>query len=162
MSRLHRVATALLFSGALSSIATAQSPSPSPSDLAPGEDRVSPEPTAPAPVPARVPLRRRSIVHHYPYPYPGYYQDDESAGFRNPGGVGRYAEYYPPGDQFQVEQDPVKVATFGQGGGPNWDEQRAAQQLGVQKYQAIQQHIDNYARPYFGYGFGAGFFGGFY
>ena len=160
MSRLHRVATALLFSGAFSSIATAQSPSPAPSDLAPGAAQVSPEPTNPAPVPARVPLRRRSIVHHYPYPYPGYYQDDQSAGFRNPGGVGRYAEYYPPGDQFQVEQDPVKVATFDQGGGPNWDEQRAAQQLGVQKSQAIQQHIDDYARPYFGYGFGTGFFGG--
>ena len=85
MSRLHRVATALFFSGAFSSIATAQSPSPAPSDQAPRTAQVSPEPTSPAPAPARVPLRRRSIVHHYPYPYPGYYQDDQSAGFRNPG-----------------------------------------------------------------------------
>ena len=37
---------------------------------------------------AHQPQRRRSIVHHYPYPYPGAYNNDETAGFRNPGGVG--------------------------------------------------------------------------
>ena len=63
---------------------------------------------------AHQPQRRRSIIHHYPYPYPGAYYTDETAGFRNPGGVGRYAEYYPPGDRFQVEGDPVRVARFGQ------------------------------------------------
>ena len=36
---------------------------------------------------AHQPHRRRSIVHHYPYPYPGAYHNDDTAGFRNPGGV---------------------------------------------------------------------------
>jgi hypothetical protein len=111
---------------------------------------------------AHQPQRRRSIVHHYPYPYPGAYYADETAGFRNPGGVGRYAEYYPPGDRFQVEGDPVRVAQFGVGGYPSQAEQRAAQQVGISRYNSIQQHIDNYAMPRYGYGFGMGGFGGFW
>ncbi len=108
------------------------------------------------------PQRRRSIVHHYPYPYPGYYNNDETAGFRNPGGVGRYAEYYPPGNQFQVQGDPVRVAQFGVGGYPSRAEQLQAQQIGISRYNSIQNHIDNYARPMYGYGFGVGGFGGFW
>jgi len=108
------------------------------------------------------PQHRRSIVHHYPYPYPGYYNHDETAGFRNPGGVGRHAEYYPPGDKFQVQGDPVRVAQFGVGGYPSRSEQMAAQRLGISRANSIQQHIDNYARPHYGYGFGAGGFGGFW
>jgi hypothetical protein len=101
-------------------------------------------------------------VHHYPYPYPEYYQSDANAGFRNPGGVGRFQEYYPPGDRFQAsyEREHEPVARFDVGGGPNWDEQRAAQQLGVSRYNSIQNHIDNYARS--GWGWGVGGFGGFY
>jgi hypothetical protein len=111
---------------------------------------------------AHQPHRRRSIIHHYPYPYPGAYYADETAGFRNPGGVGRYAEYYPPGDRFQNERDPVRVAQFGQGGYPSQADQRAAQQIGISRYNSIQQHIDNYAMPRYGYGFGFGGFGGFW
>jgi hypothetical protein len=112
---------------------------------------------------AHQPHRRRSIVHHYPYPYPGAYYADETAGFRNPGGVGRYAEYYLPGDRFQVEGDPVRVARFNQGGGyPSRAEQLAAQQVGIARYNSIQQHIDRYAMPAYGYGFGFGRFGGFW
>lgn len=112
---------------------------------------------------AHYPQSRRSIVHHNPYPYPGYYQNDDTAGFRNPGGVGRHAEYYPAGNHFQVENDPVQRAKFDQGGGaPDRAEQLAAQQIGIQRNNALQQHIDNYARPYFGYGFGVGGFGGFW
>ena len=55
---------------------------------------------------AYYPQQRRSIVHHYAYPYPGYYNNDDTAGFRNPGGVGKFAEYYPPGNQFQVQGRP--------------------------------------------------------
>jgi hypothetical protein len=106
--------------------------------------------------------KRRSIVHHYPYPYPGYYHYEETAGFRNPGNVGRHAEYYYPGEQFQVQGDPVKVAQFGVGGYPSRSEQLAAQQVGISRYNSIQQHIDNYARPVWGYGFGVGGFGGFW
>lgn len=111
---------------------------------------------------AQRPHRRRSIVHHYPYPYPGYYHGDETAGFRNPGHATRYAEYYPPGNHFQVENDPVRVARFNEGGYPSRSEQLAAQQIGIQRYNSIQNHIDNYARPSFGYGFGVGGFGGFW
>lgn len=106
--------------------------------------------------------RRRSIVQHYPYPYPSYYNDDSSAGFRNPGNIGRHAEYYYPGEQFQSAGDPVKVAQFGQGGYPSRSEQLAAQQVGISRYNSIQQHIDRMAMPRFGYGFGVGGFGGFW
>jgi hypothetical protein len=103
------------------------------------------------------------VVHHYPYPYPGYYHNDQSAGFRNPSGVGRHAEYYPAGDRFQVENDPVRVAKFDQGGGaPDRAEQLAAERIGIQRANSIQGHIDGYARPAFGYGWGVGGFGGFW
>ena len=108
------------------------------------------------------PQRRRSIIHHYPYPYPGYYQNDDSAGFRNPGNVGRHAEYYLPGDRFQVEGDPVRPAQFGVGGYPSRAEQMEAQRIGISRDNSIQGHIDRYAAPQWGYGFGVGGFGGFW
>ena len=111
---------------------------------------------------AHYPQRRRSIVHHYNYPYPSYYNDDATAGFRNPGGIGRHAEYYYSGEQFQNQGDPVRVAQFGVGGYPSRSEQLAAQQVGISRYNSIQGHIDNMARPVFGYGFGVGGFGGFW
>src|SRR5438309_2282748 len=114
---------------------------PAPSDTAPAANAASTATNQPnqtvGSVPdyirpqAHQPQRRRSIIHHYPYPYPGAYHNDDTAGFRNPGGVGRYAEYYPPGDRFQVEGDPVRVAQFGVGGYPSQADQRAAQQLGI-------------------------------
>lgn len=111
------------------------------------------------------PQKRRSVVQHYQYPYPGAYHGDATGGFRNPGGVGRYKEYYPPGDRFQSGgEDPVKVAKFDQGGGaPDRQEQIEAYNAGTARYNAIQQHIDRYgSRMYFGYGFGMGGFGGFW
>lgn len=152
MTCLRRVASALVVSSAVVGIAVAQAP-PSPPTSGAGA-------TQPRPAAVKQPLhpKRRSIVHHYPYPYPGYYNYDQTAGYRNPGGVGRYAEYYPPGNQFQVEQDPVRVATFDRGGAyPSWDQQRAAQQVGIARYNSIQQSIDRYAAPRVG----IGFFGGF-
>lgn len=109
------------------------------------------------------PRQRRSVVHHYPYPYPGAYHGDETGGFRNPGGVGRYAEYYPPGNRFQENNDPVTRAKFDQGGGaPNRQEQIEAYNAGTARYNAIQRHIDRYGsgRMYYGFGFGMGGFGG--
>ncbi len=100
---------------------------------------------------------RKSIVHHYPYPYPSYYHGDQSAGYRNPGSQGRYLEYYPPGNQFQENNDPVRPARFDTGFG-NRSEQLASQQVGIARYNSIQGHIDNYSRPMMG----VGFFGGFY
>jgi hypothetical protein len=145
---------------------------PAPVNAVPAANATSLTATQPAPTVGSVPdyirpqahqaQRRRSIIHHYPYPYPGAYYNDETAGFRNPGNVGRYAEYYPPGDRFQVEGDPVRVAQFGVGGYPSQAEQRAAQQVGISRYNSIQRHIDNYAMPRYGYGFGMGGFGGFW
>lgn len=162
MAPLHRLTSTLFVASALAVPAIGQTP-PATTQPAAGAQANSPRPAA-APTQAQT-LRRRSIVHHYPYPYPSYYYNDETAGFRNPGGLGRYREYYPPRDRFQNQGaavDPVRVATFDQGGGPTLADQRAAQQIGIQRENAIQQHIDSYARPYFGYGYGVGYFGGFY
>lgn len=151
MTTIPRASTTLLLFVMFSAegLALAQAPATAPSD-----DQKAPAPPA-------QPYRRRSIVHHYPYPYPNMYHGDDHAGFRNPGGVGRYLEYYPAGNQFQANQergeDPVKVANFGGGGIPDRNEQLAAQQLGVSKYNAIQGHIDSMSRPAFGYGFFGGF-----
>jgi hypothetical protein len=142
------VTTALILSTALAPAVFAQAPT-----ATQNTQRQPAQPAAPT---------RKSIVHHYPYPYPGYYHGDQTAGFRNPGGTGRYLEYYPAGNQFQVntERDQVKVATFGGGGMPDRNEQLAAQQIGIQRYNAIQGHIDRMAQPYMG--FGVGYFGGAY
>jgi len=144
-----------------------------PAPPAPSQDAISerlqpyqPESRSPDIRPqAMYPQRRRSVVQHYPYPYPGAYHGDARGGFRNPGGVGRYSEYYPPGNRFQSGgTDPVKVAKFDQGGGaPDRQEQIQAYNAGTARYNAIQQHIDRYgSRMFFGYGFGMGGFGGFW
>lgn len=142
MNFLRRTGVTLAASAVCLPLALAQTPSRSPGT----------SPTAPA-------VKRKSIVHHYPYPYPEYYHGDQTAGFRNPGSQGRFLEYYPPDNTFQVAGDPTRVATFDRGGGaPDRAEQLAAQQIGIQRYNAIQSHIDNYARP----AFGVGYFGGLY
>jgi len=167
MTRLTRVTSALLLSGTLAPLATAQTPPPRYNVQRPANPQVTaprqaPATSTPSAAQAQSQARRRSIVHHYPYPYANYYYNDRTAGFRNPGGGGRYAEYYPPGDRFQNEsgRDPVRVATFDRGGGPTLADQRAAQQIGIQRESVIYNHIDSYARPY-GFGFGVGYFGGF-
>jgi len=157
-------ALALLF--ASSTVAQGQSP------LAPARPTESARPraagAASSPAPPTSQYRRRSIVHHYPHPYPEYYHGDQTAGFRNPGGVGRYAEYYSGAGTSGAEAaavpeqgrpDPVRVARFDQGGGaPDRSEQLSARQIGIQRSNQIMNHIDRYARP----NFGVGFFGGFY
>ncbi|AGA26943.1 hypothetical protein Sinac_2641 [Singulisphaera acidiphila DSM 18658] len=164
MAHFRSFAIAAFVTGALALIASAQTP-PAPTSSSSRSPNVLPRSSNNRSVFSQMsaPARRRSIVHHYPYPYPNYYTNDRSAGFRNPGGVGRFSEYYPPGGQFQVNPgvDPVRVATFDRGGGPTLADQRAAQQIGIQRDAVMQRHIDNFARPYFGYGYGVGFFGGF-
>ena len=147
MRRLQRVAAALM-TMAGSAVVFAQTPAPSPAPANRGTQAVTPATPNPA---------RKSIVHHYPYPYPSYYHGDQSAGYRNPGHQGRYLEYYPPGNQFQENKDPVRPARFDTSFG-NRSEQLASQQVGISRYNSIQGHIDNYARPMMG----VGFFGGFY
>ncbi len=127
MSHFRRAASALLVSGAVVTLAEAQAPPNPVNPSSTAGARANPPRAGSQAQPsaaAQAKPRRKSIVHHYPYPYPAYYHGDLTAGYRNPGGVGRYAEYYPPGDRFQVaDQDPVRVASFDRGGGPNWDEQ---------------------------------------
>lgn len=149
MTYLRPIAASLLVFG-VAAVAHAQTPSTGNGAAAPG--------AAAANAGAKVKLdrTRRSMV----YRHPSYYDIQRAAAYANPGGVGRYAEYYPAGVPFQQGQDPVRVATFGTGGGyPSRMEQLQAQQIGIQRYNAIQQHIDNYGRPYIGFGYG--FFGGF-
>ncbi|WZO96415.1 hypothetical protein EP7_003408 [Isosphaeraceae bacterium EP7] len=106
----------------------------------------------------------RSVIRHNPlnerYSYGGT-QDDQAPGYRNPGGVGRNAEFYPAGDRFQNEGAKLKAAQFDQGPAAT---QRSAQiasyNAGTQRYNAIQGSINSYARPNFGIGFGGGVFYG--
>ncbi len=151
MRRFQWVA-ALILSGAGTAAVLAQAPAPAP----PGNPPAGGPPQPAATTPSRP--ARKSIVHHYPYPYPSYYHGDDRAGYRNPGHQGRYLENYPPGNQFQENNDPVRPARFDQGGGPNRAEQLAAQQVGIARYNSIQGHIDTLARPTVG----VGYFGGFY
>ncbi len=90
-------------------------------------------------------------------------QNAGNSGYRNPGNVGRYAEYYPPGNQFQNPQQAGSqhiTAKIGLGGVPDRAEQIASYNAGTARYSAIQTHIDNYGRPMRGFGFGFGM-GGF-
>ena len=88
---------------------------------------------------------------------------DADYGFRNPGGVGRMREFYPPGNTFERSSDPVKAAGFG--GGPAADSrqsQLAAQSIGNARTATLNNQIDALATPIgFGYGGGFGFGGGF-
>jgi hypothetical protein len=100
----------------------------------------------------------QSILRHRTPSYPS----QMAFGFRNPGGVGRYEEFYPPGNVFQNGgHDPTPLARFDSGGpGYNIQEQAMATQVGTNRYHALQQHLDNFGRPIrfwgFGWGFGAG------
>jgi hypothetical protein len=96
----------------------------------------------------------RSVLHHYPY----YGSNDYSYGFRNPGGVGRYEEYYPPGNSFATTgRDPVTRAGFDQGlPVGSVEEQAMATNTGTARYSAFQQHMDNFSRPMGGWGWGFG------
>ncbi len=87
------------------------------------------------------------------------YGNTSGWGWRNPGGVGRFKEYYPPGNQFQNPGSPVEQAHFDEGPvSTRRSMQLQSQQVGIAKYNAIQGHIDRYGMPRMGfYGYGAGF-----
>jgi hypothetical protein len=89
--------------------------------------------------------------------------------FENPGGVGRYAEYYTastPTSQFDTHALPP--TRFDKGGGPDRAEQIASFRGGQQRTANIQNNINAYGRPYgamgaglgFGFGLGYGLYGG--
>src|SRR5881394_3412214 len=110
MALFARIASAFMVSAGVATLALAQAPpasQPAPAPRpAPARPQVAPKQAATARTAVtrtQNKTQRKSIVHHYPYPYPSYYYNDRTGGFRNPGGLGRYAEYYPPGDRFQNE-----------------------------------------------------------
>lgn len=86
-----------------------------------------------------------------------YENPEDSFGYRNPGGVGRFSEYYPPGDQFQnPTRGRRQAATYGIGM-PTRSEQLASYNAGTARYNALQRHIDRYGSPRIGWGWGFGF-----
>lgn len=122
-------------------------------------------PASPGRVPARasfadLPAPHPSILRARPW-HEDYVPESQKAasyGVRNPGGVGRFAEYYPPGNQFQNAAPAHITARTGVGGGaPSLADQRAAQAVGTATYSALQTHIDTYGRPMMGFGMGFGF-----
>jgi hypothetical protein len=84
-------------------------------------------------------------------------------GYRNPGHVGRMAEYYPPGNSFQNAGAHPHLARFSEGPvETSRAMQLQSQMIGIARYNAIQGHIDRYGAGFgaaagFGFGFGAGF-----
>ena len=85
----------------------------------------------------------------------------DSYGFRNPGGVGRMNEFYPPGNQFPGgDHDQVSAAKFGSGS-PDLSRgmQMQAERIGIAKTNSLNRQIEAYSRPARGFGFGLGFGG---
>jgi hypothetical protein len=172
MNRPTRLASAIVFSAILSPCAIAQVPSTPDiraSNTVP-QARVSVASTDPDAVarPRPAAKRRHTLADsRLSYGYDTVETDDSHAGFRNPNGVGRKLEWYPAGNRFQNDRTgiPFQAARFNgsENASPTFSESVAGQAVGAAKYNALQSHIDNYARPYFGFGgLGAGYFGGFY
>ncbi|WP_435021407.1 hypothetical protein TA3x_002358 [Tundrisphaera sp. TA3] len=176
MVRHLRIASALLVGGLMTAHVGAQSPAPT-STPPPAPARTpAPDPGDPSSLFPPIPTdpsqpgyhagAHRTILRHNPIPQRSSYRSSEtqsqqgSARFSNPGGVGRYSEYY---DQRTLDAPADyhanPVAKFDSGGGPSRSEQIAAQQVGNQRARNIQDHIDAYGRP-IGFGYGIGFAGG--
>lgn len=155
MNPLHCSAAALVFAALLVSPVLAQGP-PGRSQPAPSSDPRIPAPSSyntrggtHAPGERSVLRSARNYRH-------------ETYGWRNPGGVGRSPEYYPPGNQFQNSEASAAVppATFNQQTGAiSRSAQLQALQVGNQRAATLQNHIDTYGRP-LGFGFGYGLGGG--
>ena len=87
----------------------------------------------------------------------------EEGRFANPGGVGRYAEYYTPNtlnSPSALRSIGGGAARFGGGGVPTRSGQIAAFQAGQARARNIQNNINAYSRPNVVYGIGLGY-GGF-
>ncbi len=162
---IRRVAAFLILGGILVSSGWAQDPpAVQPRASTPRESLSAPIPTDPA-HPNYHAGANRSIVRHNPLPYRssfGSYRrgySEGGSGYANPGGVGRYSEYYDPNTPTsQVDLHPMPVARFDSGGGPDRAEQIAAYEAGTARSGNLQRHIDAYGAPYgaFGAGFGYG------
>jgi hypothetical protein len=181
---IRRVVFALFVGGVLADPASAQAPASGlvyPSAQAPpvrDQADVPPPPPTPAAVtrsdaPAKAAEAKRAIARSSPSgrrASSGLASDPlaSQGRFANPGGVGRYSEYYTantPTGQFNPR--PTPLARFDRGGGPDRAEQIASFNAGQRRAANIQNNINAYGRPYaaygagFGYGFGLGI-GGLY
>lgn len=105
---------------------------------------------------AELPPQHPSILRVKPWHEDYIPEDQKSYAFRNPGGVGRRAEYYPPNNRFQNDSPRHVTARIGLGGQPDRNEQLRSQAVGTAYYGMLQQHIDRYGSPRFGFGFGFG------
>jgi hypothetical protein len=191
---IGRVALALMIGGLLPARASAQSaPAPQPhpkalataqgpsgsglADIPPPPPKPFEAPTSasrdPAASPKRMitqpaPLPRRIPAPNGPVSLSRRDSEAVQGRFANPGGVGRYAEYYTANTPTsQLNMHPMPLARFDQGGGPNRAEQIAAFRAGQLRTRNIQDNINAYGRPYgafgagFGFGLGLGFGRGF-
>ena len=71
-----------------------------------------------------------------------------TAGYRNPGGVGRYLEYYPPGNEFQVETRPGPRGPLRRGRRPGPGPTNAPRSRSASSATTpSSRHIDSYAHP---------------
>jgi len=137
------------------------------SQATPGAPNAAPAPTDPAVTRIGDPYMQdyssRARYRSRTAPQSPARDPDSEYGYRNPGGVGRMQEFYPPGNTFQVAPSNTPVATFGSSSGAtSRASQMAAQQVGIARSQVLNEHIDNYSRP-LGIGYGMGFgFGGMY
>lgn len=91
-------------------------------------------------------------------PLPAY-DPDAVYGFRNPGGVGRVREFYPPGNVFERGDDRVRTARFDNGPtATSRQYQMMSQRIGNERTQTLNAQISAYGRPLnFGLGYGSGF-----
>ena len=184
---IRRVVFALLLGGAVADPAPAQGPSgevlPTP-QAPPIRDQADVPPPPPRPVVATAnhaaeqarrsiargnPSARRTLVALPSNPIARRDSQASLGRFENPGGVGRYSEYYTASTPTaQLDLHAMPQTRFDRGGGPDRAAQVAAFRAGQQRTSNIQNNINAYGRPYgaygagFGYGLGlgAGLYGG--
>jgi hypothetical protein len=175
---IRRVVFASILGAAMAAGASAQEPSPAvrPTPQAPPIAALADvPPPPPTPVDAaqlrkdQAASAQRAITRNNPLPArPAANRDPRPSvqreaalpegGFANPGGIGRYSEYYTPFTPLsQAPPHPAPVAGFDRGGGPNRAEQIAAFQVGQTRARNIQNNINAYGRPYGAYGAGFGY-----
>ena len=161
---IRHVASVLVVGGLMASWASAQAPQVRQGGL-PSQTLPPPVPTDPAHRDTQA-TARRTILRQNPSPRstsyranPPYQSGPSSTrGFSNPGGVGRYAEYYTANTpNSQVDLHPQPTGRFDFGGGPDRSQQIAAAQAGQQRARNIQDNINAYGRPYGAYGAGLGY-----
>jgi hypothetical protein len=141
---------------AIGELADLPPPPPKPVDLPRTED-LARKAEAKKSITRLNPLPRRASSASEPDPIARRDELATRGRYANPGGVGRYAEYYTANTlASQVGRPPTTSARFGGGGVPDRSSQIAAFQAGQSRARNIQNNINAYARPSVVYGFGYG------